>query len=202
MEILYQPPRPFPHLDNTKCCQSFYSSPKKVFSCSFHVYVFDYHEHLNSFFFLSIGCLWFYTLSLCVSSTHVWLRMLLVFFLSIFYWLCYYSFFNFSPLSPLCPAPPNPPALPPLSPWAVHISSLTSLFPIPFLTSPHLFYAYHLCCLFSIPSPPFFTSPSPLKTHHAMSISLILFLFQLFNLFLFFKFQLLIVVSLLSFLSL
>ena len=26
--------------------------------------------------------------------------------------------------------------------WAIHISSLTSLFAVPFLTPPHLFYAY------------------------------------------------------------
>ena len=58
-------------------------------------------------------------------------------FLSIFYWLCYYSYPSFSPLSPLCPAP-QPSSIPPLSscPWVVHISSL---FPIPFLISPYLF---------------------------------------------------------------
>ena len=45
-------------------------------------------------------------------------------------------------------------------PWVVHISSLTSLFPILFLTSPCLFNAYQLCFLFSIPSV-HHSSPSP-----------------------------------------
>ena len=70
-------------------------------------------------------------------------RARFLFLLIIFYWLCYYSFPNFPPLCPLQHAPPTL-QHPPLSscPWVVHISSLNSLFPIPFLTSPHLFNAY------------------------------------------------------------
>ena len=83
------------------------------------------------------------------------------------------------------PPPPCPPTLqhfPPLTPCprVVHISSLSPLFPVPFLTSPHLFYAYQLCFFFPVPSIPFLPSPSPLKTLHVMSISLIPFLFQFF----------------------
>ena len=52
----------------------------------------------------------------------------------------------FSPLYPssILHRPPHSPALSPLSscPWVVHVSSLASLFPTLFLTSPHLFYAY------------------------------------------------------------
>ena len=46
-------------------------------------------------------------------------------------------------------------------PWVVHISSLASPFPIPFLTSPCLFCAYQLCFLFPVLFPQF--SPLP---HH------------------------------------
>ena len=63
------------------------------------------------------------------------------------------------PFIPLHPAYFLPPAFPPpqLSscPWVVHISSLTSPFPILFLTSPCLFCTYHLCFLFPILFPPF-----------------------------------------------
>ena len=74
-----------------------------------------------------------------------------IFILSIFYWLCYYSFPNFS--SALHPQPASIP--PDLSscPWLVHTSSLSSLFPIPFFTSPHLFNACQLCFLFPVPFP-------------------------------------------------
>ena len=55
------------------------------------------------------------------------------------------------------PATTLPPVFPYLSscPWVVHISSLTSPFPIQFLTSPCLFCACHLCFLFPVPFPPF-----------------------------------------------
>ena len=51
-------------------------------------------------------------------------------FLSIFYWLCYYSCPNF--FSPLYLPPPCTPPVPLTSscPWVVHISSLASPFPI------------------------------------------------------------------------
>ena len=51
--------------------------------------------------------------------------------------------------------------------------------------SPHLFYAYQLCFFFPVPFPHVLPSPSPLKILDGMSISLILFLFQLFAQFLF-----------------
>ena len=96
-------------------------------------------------------------------------------------------------------------------PWVIHISSFSSPFPILFLTSPCLFCTYHLCSysLYLFPHSP--SSSSPMITLHVISISVILFLFQLFAwgsavyhdllvvcfLFLFFQVQLLIVVSLL-----
>ena len=50
----------------------------------------------------------------------------------------------FLPFIPLLPCTPRPSSIPPLSscPWVIHISSLASLFPVPFLISPCLFYAY------------------------------------------------------------
>ena len=68
------------------------------------------------------------------------------------------QFSHFFPFIPPLPCSPQPPGFTsPLSscPWDVHISSLSSLFPIPFLTSPRLFYAYQLCFFFPVPSPPF-----------------------------------------------
>ena len=68
----------------------------------------------------------------------------------------------FSPLYPLSalhlPALQHSPSLS-SCPWVVRISSLASLFPIPFLTSPCLFYAYQLCFLFLVPSPSPRSSP-------------------------------------------
>ena len=49
-----------------------------------------------------------------------------------------------------------------LCPWVIHRSSLASLFPILFLTSPCLSCTYHLCFLFPVPFPPF--SPLSLPT--------------------------------------
>ena len=72
-------------------------------------------------------------------------------FFNIFYWLCYYS----CPISPLHSPPPcipPPTHIPPFSsdPWIIHVSSLASVFPTLFLTSPCLFSTYHLCYLFSV----------------------------------------------------
>ena len=60
---------------------------------------------------------------------------------------------------------PLPPLFPPLSscPWVTHISSLSSTFPILFLTSPCLFCTYHLCYLFPVPFPLFFSLPVPIN---------------------------------------
>ena len=83
--------------------------------------------------------------------------------------ICFYilliillQFSQFSPYIPPVPCTSQPSTIPPLSscPWVVHISSLTSLFLIPFLISPHLFYAYQFCSWFPLPSPPD-SSPHP-----------------------------------------
>ena len=94
----------------------------------------------------------------------------------------------FLPFIPLCPVSPLPPSsFPYLSscPWGIHVSSLASPFPILFLTSPCLFCTYHLCFLLSVTFPPFFPSLSPLITLSMISISVILFLVQLFAQFVF-----------------
>ena len=69
----------------------------------------------------------------------------------------------FLPFIPLHPVPSLPPSFPYLSscPQVIHISSLTSPFPILFLTSPCLFCTYHLCFLFSVPFLPFSLLPLP-----------------------------------------
>ena len=98
-------------------------------------------------------------------STWFWVFKSLSFILSIFYLLCYYSCpFFFSSLSPstLCPRPSHMPYPLCSCPWVLHRSSLASLFPILFLTSPCLFYTYQLCFLFPVPFPWF--SPFPLPT--------------------------------------
>ena len=87
-----------------------------------------------------------------------------------------------APLTPLHPAHPVPPTFPPYSscPWVILITSLASTFPTLFLLSPCLFSTYHLCYLVSVPFP---HSPPPtplLTTLHVISISMVLFLFQLF----------------------
>ena len=57
------------------------------------------------------------------------------------------SFPNFPLFILPLPCTPQPSSIPP--PLVhIHTSSLTSLFPIPFSTSPHLFFAYQLCFLF------------------------------------------------------
>ena len=87
------------------------------------------------------------------------------FIFNIFYCLCYYSCPIFS-FIPLWPEHPLPPAFPHFSscPWIVHISSLASIFPIPFLTYPCLFSTYHYATYFLYLSPlslPFTPSHSP-----------------------------------------
>ena len=79
----------------------------------------------------------------------------------------------FPPFVPLCPAHPLLPALLPFSscPWVVHISSLVSIFPILFLTSPCLFSTYHPFMLLFICT----FSPSvslPLPTPHSTADNL------------------------------
>ena len=90
---------------------------------------------------------------------------------------------HFLPFTPLQPAHPVPPTFPRFSscPWVIQISDLASTFSILFLNSPCLFSTYHLCYLFSVPSP---LSPPPtplLIILHVISISVALFLFQLFT---------------------
>ena len=70
---------------------------------------------------------------------------------------------HFPPFTPLHPAYPLPPTFSPFSscPWVIHISSLISTFPIPFLTSPCVPSTYHLCYLFSVPFPLLSSSYSP-----------------------------------------
>ena len=87
------------------------------------------------------------------------------------------QFSQFSPLSSLCPAPPNPPPFPPTlssCPWVVHISSSNSLFPLPLLTSPCLFYAQQLHFLFPVPFPPIpphrHTENPPCDVHFSDSV--------------------------------
>ena len=70
-------------------------------------------------------------------------------------------------------------------PWIVHMNSLASPFPIPFLTYPHYFmptnYASYSLYLFPLIIP----CPTPQKTLHVISISLILFCSSCFLSFLF-----------------
>ena len=116
------------------------------------------------------------------------------FFLSIFYWLCYYSCPTyFLPFIPLHPAPPSP-AFPSFSscPWVIHISFFDFPLPILFLTFPCLFYAYQLYFLFPMPfysilppSPLPFPDDNPPSNHHCCDSVFILIIFCLF-LFLFF----------------
>ena len=74
---------------------------------------------------------------------------------------------------------PSLPHSPPYSscPWVILTSSLASTFPILFLPSPCLFSTCHLPYLFSVPFPPLSPSQPLLITLHAISISVVLFLF-------------------------
>ena len=65
-------------------------------------------------------------------------------------------------------------------PWGMHMTNLTSPFPILFLISPHPFCTYEFC--FLIPAPFLHSLPSPSQSiaFQTISISVILFLFCLF----------------------
>ena len=99
----------------------------------------------------------------CTKLGFFWLNFVFFLFLSIFYWLYYYSCpIYFSPLFFSVLKPP-PTSIPPLSscPWVAHISSLAFPFPILFLTSPCLFCAYLFCFLLPVPFPPIYPLPLP-----------------------------------------
>ena len=88
----------------------------------------------------------------------------------IFKYILLIMLLQFSQFSTFIPPPrcsPKPSSTPSLSscPRVVHISSLSSLFPIPFLTSPHLFCAYQLCCFFPVPFPLYSSFPPPHWKH-------------------------------------
>ena len=90
------------------------------------------------------------------------------------------QFSQFSPLYFPCTLPTlqHSPSLSSCS-WVVHISSLTSLFPILFLTSPCLFYAYQLCFLLPVPFPPILplllpTENPPCDVHFSDSVPVLL----------------------------
>ena len=97
----------------------------------------------------------------------------------------------FPPLySPLPFKSPSTCITPTLSscPWVIHISFLTSTFPILFLTCPSLLCTYHLCYLFPVvypPSPLPFPDDNPPSNHHCCDSVFILIICCLF-LFLFF----------------
>ena len=109
----------------------------------------------------------------------------------------------FLPFIPLRLVYPLPPTVPYLSscPWVIYVSSLTSPFPILFLTSPCLFCTYHLCFLFPVPFP--LLSPlllpaenPPCDLHFCDSIPvLVVCLVLFFGVFFFVVVQLLIVVK-------
>ena len=119
------------------------------------------------------------------------LKYWLFIFLSIFYWLCYYSCSKFSlfaitawyPL-PSCNTCPHP--LLSSCPCIVHTSSLASPFPIPYLVSPCLFCTYQLCLCIPVPFPhsSSFFLPDDNPPHDSVlcsgCLSMILFMFWLF----------------------
>ena len=97
-------------------------------------------------------------LEFCINS-FTFFKDFIYFYFKIYLLIMLLQLSHFTP-TPLHPAPPLPPTFPPYSscPWVIHISSLTSTFPILFLPSPCLFSTYHLCYLFSVPFHPL--SPS------------------------------------------
>ena len=108
---------------------------------------------------------------------------ILVFFLSIFYWLCYYScLIFFSSFSPSTLQQPLPPAFPHLSscPWVLCISSLASPSPVLFFFCVCVCLIYFLLLfhkllyycsttvvyIFSPPLPPIPAKPTSLPCFH------------------------------------
>ena len=106
-------------------------------------------------------------ISLCIPPSTQFLPPLNILFFNYILLIMLLQLSYFLPFIPLHPGHPLPLAFPPFSscPWVVHISSLASTFPRPFLTSPCLFSTYHLCYLFSEPTyslnPPLSPSHSP-----------------------------------------
>ena len=91
---------------------------------------------------------------------------ILFLFVCLFKYILLIMLLQFSQVLPLYPPStlhPQTSSILPLSscPWVVHTSSLSSLFPILFLTSPHLFYAYQLYFFFPVPFPPIPSFPLP-----------------------------------------
>ena len=93
----------------------------------------------------------------------------------------------FLPFIPPCPAPPFHQHTPPPQFMSTGHAYKFFGFSISYtiLNLPCLFCTYHLCFLFPVPFPHSPPSPSPLITLHVLSISAILFLFQLFAQFVF-----------------
>ena len=79
----------------------------------------------------------------------------LLFFLKMYLLIMLLQLSHFCPFPQLHPAHQLPPTFPPYTscPLVIHISYLTSTFPILFLPSPCLFSTYHLCYLFPVPFP-------------------------------------------------
>ena len=89
---------------------------------------------------------------------------------------------HFRPFTQLHPARPLPPTFPPYSscPWVILIRSLASTFPTLFLPSP-VYFPPIIYGIYSLYLSPFSPPPNPLLiTLHVISISVVLFLFQLF----------------------
>ena len=101
--------------------------------------------------------------SICVVIlVSVYWYLVLVLFLMIFYWLCYYSCLIFPPLPPSTQYPPPTSG----NPTIVHvhgscIGSLATPFPTLYFTSPRLFSDYYLYFLLPSPLCPFPHSPFP-----------------------------------------
>ena len=89
---------------------------------------------------------------------------------------------HFLPFTQLHPAQPLPPTFPSYSscPWVILISSLASTFPTLFLPSP-VYFPPIIYAIYSLYLSPLSPPPNPLLINlHVISISVVLFLFQLF----------------------